>query len=34
MRTDGKRVIDIGGSDVLIDNVEDLLAALESNSSK
>ena len=29
LRTDGKRVIDIGGKDVLIDNVEDLLAALE-----
>ena len=34
MRTDGKRVIDIGGKDVLVDNVEDLLTALESSNSK
>lgn len=29
MRMDGKRVIDIGGKDVFIENVEDLLAALD-----
>lgn len=29
LRTDGKRVIDIGGRDILIENVEDLLASLE-----